>query len=129
MANFSSTPSCSSSNPVPESNNRSDLNGNAENGVETRENSSNSLTVSNLTTSNDSHGGARPKVRRPVDGSRTTNGRNVGTSLSYEEDQKVPTFASTFESFGRLSPNLDELDSDIDDPTNQVKACHIRDHS
>ena len=128
MANFSSTPSCSSSNPVPETNNRSDLNGNAENGVETRENSSNSLTVSNLTTGNESHGGARPKVRRPVDVARTTNGRNVGTS--YEEDQKVPTFAaSAFESFGRLSPNLDELDSDIDDPTNQVLTCHVRDHS
>jgi hypothetical protein len=124
MENFSPTPSCSSGNTGSDSTvNRNDLNGNAEpTSSDPREDLGDFGHLGNGT-SNDSHGGARPKVRRPVDVNGiirpavTSNGRTSGTTPGSDEDQKVPSMAYNTQD----SQNGQEFDSDNDDTANQVR--------
>lgn len=109
MANFSPTPSCSGNNP-PDHFVKNDLNGNSEPGQETREDTGAYGGLINGTGTTESHGGARPKVRRPLD----LNGL-VRPVAPANDDQKVPSLVLTSDT----SPNLVDLDSDVEDNTNQ----------
>ena len=132
MANFSPTPSCSSGSTGSDSTLKNDMNGNAEQtGSDPREDLGAFGHLGNGT-SNDSHGGARPKVRRPVDlngmtkavdsngvtrPAVTLNGRTNGTTPGSDDDQKVPSMAYNSQD----SQNGQDFDSDNDDPANQVR--------
>jgi hypothetical protein len=108
MANSNPNPSSSS-----ESNAVNDYNGNSED--------TDDFAQAGNSSSHESHGGARPKIRRPIELNGlvrpTLNGRPA-----CEEDQKVPTI--TFN--GEDSPNGADFDSDNDDQTNQVNTDYSR---
>lgn len=94
-----------------DSNIRNDLNGNNDDNVEDFAQAGNSSSSASL----ESHGGARPKIRRPADLNGLIRPALIGRPAC-EEDQKVPTILFN----GEESQNGADFESDNDDTTNQV---------